>query len=104
MNKTTWVAWAIKNCIVLICFAALAIYFGHWWIVLFAALFMSSIESKNITRRICDGCGRTIYSTDLNDVDNAARRAGWIRKKNGDKWEDFCPECQIRGIENENRG
>ena len=35
---------AIKNSIVMICWTALAIHFGKWWIALFAALCLSSIK------------------------------------------------------------
>ena len=57
-------------------------------------LLMSSFESKSAVRRICDGCGKSIYSTDWDTMDDKARLAGWIRKKNGEKLEDYCPECQ----------
>lgn len=97
MNKSGWTAWAIKNCVVVICFAALAMYFKHWWIVLFALLLMSSYESKGAVRRVCDGCGKTIYSTDWDAIDEKSKQAGWVRRKNGEKWEDFCPECQKKG-------
>lgn len=96
MNKVAWAAWAVKNIVTIVCFAGLAIYFGKWWIVLFAAFFMSSLKQLSV-RRVCDGCGKTLLSSDDN-LDEAAQRAGWVRKKNGEKWEDFCPECQKRGI------
>ena len=47
MSKSAWTAWAVKNSVVMLCFAALAIHFNHWWIVLFAAFFMSSLERKS---------------------------------------------------------
>lgn len=97
MNRTAWTAWAIKNSIVVICFTALAIHFNHWWIVLFAFLLTSSLETKRIPSRICDGCGKTIYAEDM-DIDSTLARAGWVRRKHGDKWEDFCPECQKKGV------
>jgi hypothetical protein len=34
----------IRNIISLICFTILAIIFGHWWIVLFSALFTSWVK------------------------------------------------------------
>lgn len=46
MKGIEWIAWAIKNSVVLICFSALAIYFNYWWIVLFAALFISDIKTR----------------------------------------------------------
>ena len=96
MSKTAWKAWAAKNIAVVICFTVVAIYFGKWWIMLFSAICMSSMEIKSVARRICDGCGKTISSQD-GDIDGEARRAGWIRRKNGEKWEDYCPECQREG-------
>ena len=33
---------AIKNAVALICWAILAVYFGKWWLALFAYLFVSS--------------------------------------------------------------
>lgn len=48
MNKdyVKHVYWsvAIKNGIVMICWTALAIYFGKWWIALFASLCFSNIN------------------------------------------------------------
>ena len=35
-----------KNTAALICFTALAIYFGKWWIVLFAGLFLTGIKKS----------------------------------------------------------
>lgn len=36
----------IKNIVALICFTILAIVFNKWWIIFFAILFWSFIESK----------------------------------------------------------
>lgn len=36
----------MKNSVVIICWTALAIFFGKWWIALFAVLFTSNLESK----------------------------------------------------------
>lgn len=89
--------WVIDNAIALAAFVFLAIYFNHWWIALFSILFMSTVSSKPRFHRICDGCGKSVYSYD--DIDKACEKKGWIRKKNGDIWEDYCPDCQRkRGI------
>lgn len=93
MSKGAWAAWAVKNSIVLLCFTFLAIHFDKWWIVLFSVLCLSSIKTESGARRVCDGCGRAI------DLDGEARRAGWLRRKNGDSWEDYCPECQQKEAE-----
>lgn len=47
MNKHIYWAWALKNSISIVCWTILAIYFNKWWIALFAALFLSSISTKN---------------------------------------------------------
>lgn len=91
MKNSAWAAWAVKNSIVMICFAVVAIYFGKWWIILFSAICLSSLKTESGARRICDGCGKVI------DLDGEARRAGWIRRKKGEEWEDYCPECQREG-------
>lgn len=44
MNEYKWLI--LKNIIVIICFTILAIVFDKWWIVLFSALFYTSITSK----------------------------------------------------------
>lgn len=88
MKKNSWTAWAINNCVVMICFTATAIFFRKWWIILLAIISLPGMKTETGARRICDRCGRII------DLDAEARRAGWIRRKNGDSWEDFCPECQ----------
>ena len=43
MNKWLW-AVALKNSIAIICWALLAYYFDKWWIALFGALFLTSVE------------------------------------------------------------
>lgn len=40
------IAVLIKNTIVLICFVALAIMFGKWWIALFSALYFTSFKES----------------------------------------------------------
>lgn len=34
----------IRNCVTIICFTILAIYFGKWWISLCSALFLESVK------------------------------------------------------------
>lgn len=46
MSKTIWIAWAIRSSVTILAFAGLAVWFAHWWIVLFAALFLPTIETK----------------------------------------------------------
>lgn len=41
-----WWYLLIKNSVVVICFTLLDIHFDKWWIVLFALLFLTIIDSK----------------------------------------------------------
>lgn len=47
MTKHAWWAWAFKASVNIVCWTILAIYFNHWWIALFAALFSTNISTKN---------------------------------------------------------
>lgn len=38
------IALLIKNTVTLVCFAALAMFFGKWWISLFAILFLTNYK------------------------------------------------------------
>ena len=44
-NHIVW-AWAVKNSVDMICWTALAIIFGKWWIALFAAAFVSNVKFR----------------------------------------------------------
>lgn len=48
MNSVYW-AWALKNSVVIICWTALAVFFGKWWIALFAAFFVSDLKRTTST-------------------------------------------------------
>ena len=45
--KSIYWAVLIENSIIMICWTALAIYFGRWWIALFAALCFSNLKWKS---------------------------------------------------------
>lgn len=45
-HKHAWWAWAVKNSVVMICWTALAIYFGKWWIAIFGALCLSHLKTE----------------------------------------------------------
>lgn len=93
MNKHAYWAWAIKNSISIICFTVLAITFNKWWIALFAALFLSTLETVPHYRRICDGCGE--YSPSATTYEEAlkkAKEAGWIHYEGSNT--DYCPKCR----------
>ena len=44
INKHIVWAWAVKNIVAIICWTALAIFFGKWWIALFGALFVNELK------------------------------------------------------------
>lgn len=92
MDKTFWRA-TIYNCIVLICFTALSIFFYKWWIILFALLFLAYTSHPNRKRtRICDVCGRSSESAmTKEEAIERAKKCGWLHIKDGDL--DYCPDC-----------
>ena len=45
MNNRVWYAVLAKNAVCVICWTILAIYFNKWWIALFAALFLSGVQT-----------------------------------------------------------
>ena len=93
MDKNAWWAWTIKNSISIICWVVLAIVFNKWWIALFAALFLSSLETKYKRYRVCDGCGKhSPYADSYNEALDKAKEAGWVHYVNSNK--DYCPDCQ----------
>lgn len=99
MKNNALLIWAIKNIVILICFSLLSIYFGKWWIVLFSVLFFSYIKTGSTTC-YCDKCGRQLpVSGTFEEVVKAKQEYGWNRRKNGDKWEDICPECQKEEVD-----
>lgn len=90
-NRIYWIL-AIENSIILFCFVALAIVFHKWWIVLFAALFFSSVKSRKYYR-VCDKCGKHSPDADsYNAALESAKAAGWTHIVDGNK--DYCPDCQ----------
>ena len=92
MYKNFVWAWAFKNVVALFAWVALAILFNKWWIALFALLFLSSIETKTRSYRVCDGCGKhSSYANNYNEALDKAKEAGWIHYVDGNK--DYCPEC-----------
>ena len=53
MDKSFIWAGAFKNIIAIIAWTALAILFDKWWIALFALFFVSGIETKFKSYRVC---------------------------------------------------
>jgi hypothetical protein len=93
MNKTIIWAWAIKNSISTIAWIALAIVFNKWWIALFGLLFVSGLETKHQSYRVCDCCGKhSPYADSYNEALDKAKAAGWTHYVAGNK--DYCPDCK----------
>jgi hypothetical protein len=92
MDKNFIWAWAFKNITAIIAWVVLAILFNKWWIALFALRFVSGIETKSKSYRVCDGCGKhSPYASSYNEALDKAKEAGWIHYVDGNR--DYCPEC-----------
>ena len=92
MDKTTIWALILKNIIVVLIWGALAVLFDKWWIALFGLLFMSYVEVRPKSYRVCDGCGKhSPYANSYNEALDKAKEAGWIHYVDGNR--DYCPEC-----------
>lgn len=83
----------IKNLLTIIAFIVLAIVFNHWWISLFALLFMTKYRTSAGRVRICDKCGKRSPIAD-NDEDaiKVAKSVGWVHFNQGNL--DYCPDCK----------
>lgn len=93
MSKSAWLAWAIKNSICVICWVVLAIVFDKWWIALFGALFMSSVQTKHMHYRVCDKCGKhSEYAETYDKALEKAKASGWVHYDGTNT--DYCPDCQ----------
>jgi predicted secreted protein len=93
MDKNMIWAWAIKNSIALLSWAALAIVFGKWWIALFGLLFLSDLRTSTGGHyRICDRCGEHSETAPTKkEALEKAKKAGWLCLEN--ESEDYCPDC-----------
>ena len=92
MDKATIWALMLKNIIVVLICGALAVLFDKWWIALFALRFMSYVEVRHKSYRVCDGCGKhSPYANSYNKALDKAKEAGWIHYVDGNR--DYCPEC-----------
>lgn len=77
MDKSFIWAWVFKNIIAILAWVTLAILFNKWWIALFALLFVSSIETKFKSYRVCDGCGKhSPYANSYNEALDKAKKQG----------------------------
>lgn len=92
-NYSLYWAVAIKNSICVICWTILAIIFGKWWIALFGALFLTSIDTNHKSYRVCDRCGKhSPYADSHNEALEKAKANGWIHYVDGNK--DYCLVCK----------
>ena len=83
----------IENIVSLICWTIIAIVFKTWWLMFFSILFMGTLKRQHF--RICDKCGKCSPMCDSSHAAVIkAQELGWIRRKVGNDWEDFCPDCQ----------
>lgn len=93
MNKDILWAWVVKNIVVVLAWAILAIIFNKWWIALFSILFVNGLQTKYRNYRVCDKCGKhSPYADTYNEALDKAKEAGWIHYVDGNK--DYCPDCQ----------
>ena len=93
MSTKEFIIVFIYDIFVLGIFGALAFAFNHWWIILFAALFITTPKYKHAYYRICDKCGKKSAPGDTETEALAnANKAGWIHVVEGNK--DYCPDCQ----------
>ena len=90
--KLDWLAFT-TNVVTLICFTTLAIVSHKWWVILFALLFFTSVQTKHLFFRKCDGCGkRSPNASSYNEALDVAKEAGWTHVVKGNK--DYCPDCK----------
>lgn len=93
MDRSFLWVWTIKNSVCMICWTVLAVVFNKWWVALFALLFMSDIQTKHESYRVCDKCGKhSPYADNYNEALDKAKEAGWVHYVDGNK--DYCPDCQ----------
>jgi len=97
MDKRILWAPVVNNCVSVIGWIVLAIFFEKWWIALFSIFFVSW-KVKTKTHMICDGCGRySPYAETHGEAIEKELQVGWIRRRSqGGDWEDFCPDCQAK--------
>lgn len=92
MKTKDFIIILLYNISMVAIFAALAMTFNHWWIVLFSILFLSFPSTIHRHYRICDDCGA--YSDPANSVEEAitkAKASGWIHYHVTNT--DYCPTC-----------
>ena len=92
-NMKTETRVMIENVVALICWTVIAIVFDTQWLVFFSFLFMNNVIVGYDV--ICDKCGKhSPAGRTFDDALKKAQKLGWNRRKAGDDWEDFCPDCQ----------
>lgn len=102
MDKNTIWVLMLKNVMVLLVWGVLAVLFDKWWIALFAMLFMSYVEVRHKSYRVCDRCGKhSPYANSYNEALDKAKEAGWVHYVDGNR--DYCPECSGKEKDNTDR-
>ncbi len=99
MRDKSIIAILVYNIIVVFIFAALALLFSYWWIVLFGILFMCFPKTVKYHCRVCDGCGAKGPKADTKEEAlRLALIAGWTHNPLSDS--DYCPECRAKDFAN----
>lgn len=93
MTTKEFIIVTIYNVIVIFIFGALAVFFNHWWILLFSILLCSFPSVVHRYYRICDKCGRkSKYASTEEEALNEAIADGWVHYPSNDA--DYCPNCK----------
>lgn len=88
----------IRDIVCVVCWTTIAIVFNEWKIALLGLLCLSSFKTRYY--RVCDRCGKhSPYASTHNDAIKRAKDAGWIIRKDGDKYDDRCPDCKNKESE-----
>lgn len=96
-KDSIWMAWAVKNSVNAIVWAALAVIFHRWWIALFMLISMSSLETKSEPASTCwcDICGAQFpFRGKYEDLIKKKQELRWVSRIVDGKRIDVCPECQ----------
>lgn len=92
MKTKEFIMILLYDILIVAIFAALAVTFNHWWIVLFGILFMSFPTTIRRHYRLCDQCGARSEPADSPEAAiTKAKAAGWIHYDGANT--DYCPKC-----------
>lgn len=92
MKTKEFIMILLYDILIVAIFAALAVAFNHWWIVLFGILFMSFPTTIRRHYRLCDQCGARSEPADSTEAAIIkAKAAGWLHYDGTNT--DYCPKC-----------